>query len=183
MARRQWEPEFRAGVMTWDTYVAENAPGALTFSWLYVPLLLDALDDSSSARFERPAGWWALVDALRPALVGANPRVRHGHTWNDIYGDRVTRLPLEGRHPSSSAVRQNHHRTDGGYIQADEQERLLGLRPATAQRLLAYAERESRRGPPVHIDRPVAPPLPAPATLAEDLQLEATLGGRGWRPL
>lgn len=175
--RREWEPDFRRGVMTWDTYVATNAPGAQTFSWLYSPLLLDALGyASSSPRFERPPGWNLLVESYRPVVAGEERTVREHSRWNDIYVDRVTLLPLEGRHPRSSVINQNQHVTHGSYVGASDQERLIGLLPATSQRLLAYADRESRRSRVLDIDRPVAPPLPAPANPDEEFLLALTLG-------
>lgn len=108
-----------------------NALGGQTFSWLYISLLLDAIDECSSSGFDRPDGWWHLVDAIRHAVLRENPQLCRNHGWNYLYVDS-TRLPLKGRRPLSSTMWRNADGSDGSYADASEQERLQDLPSVTA---------------------------------------------------
>lgn len=83
-----------------------------TFSWLYMPLILDALGLSMVFPFTRPANWERVVAVYAAAFQ------QHGITWAD-----------------------EHERYGDGlyHLHADRQEALLAMVPVAAGALTEYA--------------------------------------------
>lgn len=164
----RWEPEFVDGILSWASYVRLHAPSRDTFAWLYSPLLLDALGQDNAPRFERPDGWAALAGAYRLALADAHARVVNRAEWNGFYLCPRSGRRLQGRHSLQSAQRGATGDSGLQYIEAPEQERLLGVLQVTAARLVQFAMTEAAHDPDVQVARPAPAPLPTPATLAEE---------------
>jgi len=167
-----WQHEYVGGILTWASYVREHGPGQQTFSWLYSPLLLDALEVSNSPRFARPEGWDGLVIAYRNAIRsrGLSAPIQRRLGYNGIYVDARMGHPLQGRHAISTRRERDPACQSYAYLGADDQNRLLGTLPATAARLQEFAIEESRHPRDPNADRPEPPPLPGVASMWKELQ-------------